>query len=62
MCDYRLKADSGFDLDMYRDLAAEAPILLMDARSKASSEHASFEELLTLGEVSQGGGDLDHHN
>ena len=34
---------------MYRQLA-EAPVLLLDARAKASAEHASFEELRGLGE------------
>ena len=43
------QADSGFNLDLYRQLA-EAPVLLLDARAKASAEHASFEELRGLGE------------
>ena len=43
------QADSGFNLGLYRQLA-EAPVLLLDARAKASAEHASFEELRGLGE------------
>ena len=44
----RPQADSGYDLELYRRLA-EAPVLLLDARAKASSEHAGFEEILGLG-------------
>lgn len=44
------QADSGYDLGLYRELASEARVLLIDGRAKASAEHAGFQELLGIGE------------
>jgi len=38
-------ADSGYDEDFYKKLC-QAPVVVLDARSKSSKEHASFDEVL----------------
>jgi hypothetical protein len=43
-----VQADSGYDEGLYSQLAA-APLVLLDGRAKASSEHAGFDQLQAAG-------------
>jgi hypothetical protein len=43
-----LQADSGYSDSLYRQLSA-APLVLLDGRATASSEHADFEHLQAAG-------------
>jgi hypothetical protein len=45
-----LQADSGADPQLYHQLA-QAPVVLVDARAKSSTEHASFDEVEAAGGV-----------
>lgn len=42
------QADSGYDEELYGQLAA-APLLLLDGRAVGSAEHAGFAELQAAG-------------